>query len=176
MPAFIDMTGHRFGRLFVLGPKKGIYKNRIVWLCRCDCGAEKLVFGSDLKAGKVKSCGCLRNEIVVRRNKTRIGKKSDCWKGGEIRQCGYVVRYAPDHPTANAMGKGYVRRARLVMEEYLGRYLEADEIVHHINRKKDDDRIENLELMTNSEHLSLHHKGKKVARDESGRFTKGGGA
>ena len=100
------------------------------------------------------------------------------WKNGEVYQNGYVLSYAPDHPNANAQGKGYVRRSRLVMEEYLDRYLEPEEIVHHLNHKRDDDRIENLELMTNSEHLSLHHKitVKNRTRDELGRFVKGGDA
>ena len=59
----------------------------------------------------------------------------------------------PDHPFCN--GKGYVREHRLVMEKKIGRYLTPEELVHHINGIKDDNRVDNLELMTHNEHCSL---------------------
>ena len=101
------------------------------------------------------------------------------WKGGEVKDVhGYILVYSPDHPNRNAQGAGYVKRSRLVMEKELGRYLKKNEVVHHRNGIRDDDRIENLVLMTNRTHLSLHHKElvKNANRDERGRFTKGGGA
>lgn len=52
---------------------------------------------------------------------------------------------------------------RKIMEEYLGRKLEKNEIVHHINGNKRDNRIENLQLMTLSEHSRLHNPiGRKL--------------
>ncbi len=45
---------------------------------------------------------------------------------------------------------------RLVAEEYLGRYLRRDEIVHHINGDRQDNRWENLEVATRSKHVSNH--------------------
>ena len=48
---------------------------------------------------------------------------------------------------------------RYVMECHLGRPLRADEVVHHINENKLDNRIENLQVMTPNDHMSLHQKG-----------------
>ena len=52
----------------------------------------------------------------------------------------------------------YVRQNRLVMENAIGRLLNDDEVVHHKNFDTTDDRIENLLLLTNSEHIKLHAK------------------
>lgn len=94
------------------------------------------------------------------------------WKGGEHKCNGYVYVYSPYHPNKNAMGKGYVKRARLVMEQYLGRFLTRYEIVHHINHIRHDDRLENLVLRTFSRHQSEHQKitASQMNRDEIGRF------
>ena len=47
---------------------------------------------------------------------------------------------------------------RYLMEQYLGRELAEDEVVHHKNGNKLDNRIENLEVMTKAEHAKLHNK------------------
>ena len=61
MGSFRDLTGMRFGRLFVVGPRKR-QGPHLTWLCRCDCDGEKWVLGYDLWQGKTKSCGCIRDE------------------------------------------------------------------------------------------------------------------
>jgi DNA-binding XRE family transcriptional regulator len=48
------------------------------------------------------------------------------------------------------------------MEKHIGRKLRANEAVHHKNRIKGDNRLENLELMTHSEHASRHNLEDKV--------------
>lgn len=58
MGKFIDLTGKRFGRLTVIK-----YLCQSKWLCKCDCGNEKIVKSGNLKNGHVKSCGCLNKEI-----------------------------------------------------------------------------------------------------------------
>lgn len=61
MPKALDLTGQRFGYLTVLQRvpdyvTSGGNKLR-AWLCRCDCGIERVVTGAHLRRGKVKSCG-----------------------------------------------------------------------------------------------------------------------
>lgn len=65
------MIGKRFGRLVVL-ERVGTYDgHRSVYKVRCDCGTEFECLAQNLKSGATKSCGCLRREIVIKRNANR---------------------------------------------------------------------------------------------------------
>ncbi len=78
------------------------------------------------------------------------------WKGGEVKMQGYVFLKVEGHPYGNELG--YVKRSRLIMEAYLGRYLLPEETMHHINEIRDDDRIENFKLCSSlSEHGKCEH-------------------
>lgn len=67
---------------------------------------------------------------------------------------GYILAYAPLHP--NAHKDGYIMEHTVIMERHIGRQLKDNEVVHHINHKRDDNRIENLLLMDKKEHQSMH--------------------
>ena len=61
---------------------------------------------------------------------------------------------------------------RYVMEKYLKRKLKDNEVVHHINGDKSDNRIENLQVMTLSEHSSMHQKIRPVKEETKIKLSK----
>jgi hypothetical protein len=62
MPQFADHTGKRFGKLTAVRRTSEPGAGRTYWLCKCDCGTEKVVNASGLVQGTIRSCGCLRIE------------------------------------------------------------------------------------------------------------------
>lgn len=97
----------------------------------------------------------------ISKAKKKYRKRDDYEFGGheKKRSDGYVQVFVPDHP--HATSDGFVMRHTLVMEREIGRLLNTDEVVHHINRIRDDNRIENLLLMTKREHNALHARERK---------------
>lgn len=63
-----DLTGKRFGRLTVIKQMPNNANGKVMWLCKCDCGNEKIIIGSLLHTGKTKSCGCLIRESIIERS------------------------------------------------------------------------------------------------------------
>ena len=85
----------------------------------------------------------------------KLGENARCWKGGrKIDGKGYILIYKPEHPFAR---NTYIFEHRLVMEAYLGRYLNPEEVVHHMNNQPNDNRIENLQLFPNKDAHTKYH-------------------
>ena len=133
-------------------------KGKIARVC-VNCGHVDIVF--PYYAGrKFCSTKCM-GEFRVK-NKLLIGENHPNWNGGRSVQRGYVVLSGyRGHPMATS--RGHIREHRLVMAAHIGRYLSKNEDVHHINGNKLDSRIENLELLSHSDHISKDNaqKGKK---------------
>ena len=105
-------------------------------------------------------CKSCENEGSSRKGK--IGKLSGSWRGGRslCRSTGYVILWlSSDSPfigmaKKTIYGTYQILEHRLIIAQYLGRLLEPWEIVHHKNGKRDDNLIENLELLSsNKDHL-----------------------
>jgi len=136
------------------------------------CDKEYLVFPSAAKRSSFCGMSCRGSWLAVNRlnrNKRDVsGDKNPAWKGGRYIVEGYAYVYSPNHP--NRTKDNRVMEHRLVMEESIGRYLSKDEVIHHINGEKLDNKIENLKLVENqSTHLKLHtDNGSVVGKDWSG--------
>ncbi len=87
------------------------------------------------------------------RRASMLGEKNPSWRGGRYRTGGYIYVYKPAHPYATKYG--YVMEHRLVLEQKLGRYLLFDEVGHHINGKRNDNRPENLVALSRKGHPHL---------------------
>jgi hypothetical protein len=77
--------------------------------------------------------------------KQKIGKAN--YKHGRYYENGYIQILCKNHPFAN--NRGYVRKHRLVVEKYIGRYLKPSEDCHHINGIRNDNRLKNLIVFKN---------------------------
>ena len=86
------------------------------------------------------------------------------WKIEKIvRKGDYDYAVVKNHP--NASKYGYVLHHRVILENHLERLLNSNEVVHHKNGIKRDNRLENLELMLVGEHERLHQaeRGRTMA-------------
>ena len=64
MGQFVDMTGKRFGRLFVRCLSYRKYPGRLMWKCLCDCGECCIIEGNSLRSRHTISCGCWHREVI----------------------------------------------------------------------------------------------------------------
>lgn len=85
------------------------------------------------------------------------GRNSPVWKGGCLTKDGYKV--------ICINGKG-VREHRYIFETSLGERLPENMVVHHVNGNRSDNRLENLRLMSRSEHIKLHKTNRWLAHVE----------
>ena len=103
-----------------------------------------------------------KNLTSINANKSREGNPA--WKGGFKRLFGYVQFLIPKGCRYSSMkdSRGYVFVHRLIMATHLNRPLKPEEVVHHINNTRDDNRVENLMLFESKrKHVDYHNKLKK---------------
>lgn len=82
---------------------------------------------------------------------------------------GYIRMHAGNHPFSN--GRKMISQHIMAMELHLQRPLTPLECVHHINENKQDNRLENLQLMTKAQHSKMHAQETAKARlRKGGRF------
>lgn len=107
-----DRTGIRYGHLVALE-----YKGNSNWLCQCDCGKQKIVYGGHLENGHTKSCGCIRPPRTNLYGQTFGRLKVIDWEGhGKWRcqcECGNEVLVQTDNlKSGNTKSCGCLQRDR----------------------------------------------------------------
>lgn len=116
---------------------------------------------------------CCREHEAASRIKRPLEREHN-GKPAVLDHMGYVRIYEPEHPRATKAG--WVFEHRHLMEKELGRYLDRDEHVHHINGKKDDNRLENLVVLSHSEHSRHEGNGRwgalRTMQDELAEYRK----
>ncbi len=136
------------------GPQVGM-KSPVtyIWIKCPDCSTERWVqrFAATHTNGLCKPCANKRRKGLP--NLKITGPLNWKWKGGKYVEANRYTRVLvpADHPLrAMADRRGVIPEHRFVMAMHLGRCLEPWEIVHHKNSIKDDNRLENLELLPDS--------------------------
>lgn len=66
--AVLDLKDKKFNRLLVIDRAENTKAGKSRWICLCDCGNKTTVVGSQLKDGRIKSCGCYNRDLLMERN------------------------------------------------------------------------------------------------------------
>lgn len=123
------------------------------FMCQCGCG--KIGYSSSRKQKFLNRSHAARYQM---KNRNQWGENNPNWKGGITKHSkGYKYKLNPSHPRATKTG--YVLEHILVAEKEEGRSLREQEVIHHINGIKDDNRPENLIILPKKEHDELHREG-----------------
>ena len=135
--SYTNTKGHTYQKVYVVCP---------------DCSSGRWRYKHSItEPGFTRLC----NNCSNRDKELFSGDKNPNWRGGKsLTHSGYVrvfigydsPYYSMVKPVAKNRRGGYVLEHRLVMAKYLGRPLKSDEVLHHINGIKIDNRIENLRL------------------------------
>lgn len=103
------------------------------------------------------------------RSKVLSGPDNPHWRGGvHHRSDGYIlIRIDTFHK--GHKGKKYDLQHRIIMSQHLGRELLRTEVVHHLNGDPHDNRVDNLEIITQAEHAKKHDAERK--KNSKGQYT-----
>lgn len=155
-------VGQKFGRLTVISRVDNNKYSNTQWLCRCNCGKEKVISGNSLSQGNAKSCGCLHLDLFSKRLKRfntydltgEYGKGYDS-KGNEfyfdlddydkIKDFYWSKAIWGYFATYNL--KKYNNKLRVFLHRYI-KDCPDDKIIDHINHDKKDNRKLNLRIAT----------------------------
>lgn len=115
MSSFIDISGHKYGRLRVIKRDKN-RKGRTAWLCKCDCGTFVTVLRQSLRSGATVSCGCYMREVTIKAHK-KHGHSPSSGKSPEYSAWVSMIQRC-NNPNSRAY-KDYGARGIIVCDEWM---------------------------------------------------------
>ena len=102
-----------------------------------------------------------QDDEIVRSQKSHKLQENPKWKGRR-NNCGYYYIYHPTHP--NASVSGYISEHRFIAEQIVGRVLNIDEFVHHIDMDKTNNSIDNLWVTKQRGHRDVQHTFNRLCK------------
>lgn len=178
-------SGDRFNRLVVSSLSKSCTHGHALWVCKCDCGGDRIARASHLKSGKVGSCGCLRSKPRgIRKGNPNCKREKVVAQG--LTPC--ILKAALDYDpstgifkwkegrhfagrVAGCVGSGGYRKIAVGGKQYTAHRLAwlymtgvwPDDMIDHINRVPDDNRFSNLRECDLSQNLANSERKKSNA-------------
>ena len=103
---FVDRTGQVFGKLTVVKQAGRDKLKKVLWLCKCECGKEKVIVSGSLVTGNTTSCGCVLKAAITKHGGW---KKSsyNTWRA-MIRRC--TILTDKDYPRYGGKGVSVCER------------------------------------------------------------------
>lgn len=123
----LELAGQKYGRWLVIEKGDLDPRGNVLWLCRCECGTERFVRGSEIYLGNSTSCGCTRRRHGMTGSRT--------WKSWDAMKQRCLNPNSPDYPRYGAMGI-----------KVCDRWLKIDEFLADMGERpegKTIDRIDN---------------------------------
>ena len=158
------ISDYRSGKYSVamLAKKYGMSVGKAYYMLRdAECKFSRKWKKALSDESRARMSAAQKGKLITEEQRKQISDRNSCNYNGlngyghtKLHNGGYVIVYVPKHPKAHK--DGYQMLHTVVMERAIGRYLEPNEVVHHINHDRKDNRLENLMLMDKKEHMRMH--------------------
>jgi len=153
----VDLKGLKINKLIVLYRSENIGKESI-WMCRCDCGKTKPIYGRQLRSGKVIDCGCGKSK---RHAKSKWGHLNPNYK-----------KDIKEQSARDRAEKWFKNRPCQICGS-------INSEIHHIDGIPSNNKLSNIMFVCRKHHMEIDGRLKKISvlnlnrdRDENGRYVK----